>query len=82
MPMRRTLTVDYVVVIAGEVVVCLDGDPSAVEETTVRAGDVLVQQGTQHAWLNRTAVPCRLLYVMLAGKRVALANGTVLEKSV
>ncbi|CAK7206618.1 hypothetical protein SEUCBS139899_009418 [Sporothrix eucalyptigena] len=79
MPLRRTLTVDYVVVVAGEVVLCLDSTSG--NEKTVRAGDVIVQQGTQHTWLNRSAVPCRLLYVMLAGKKIGLANGVVLERS-
>ncbi|CAK7214365.1 hypothetical protein SBRCBS47491_002117 [Sporothrix bragantina] len=80
MPLRRTLTVDYVVVVAGEAVLCLN-DGEGNNEKTVHAGDVVVQQGTQHTWLNQTAVPCRLLYVMLAGKKIGLANGTVLERS-
>ncbi|KAL1895606.1 hypothetical protein Sste5346_005075 [Sporothrix stenoceras] len=79
MPPRRTLTVDYVVVVTGELTVCLDGDVST--EKRVRAGDVLVQQGTQHMWRNQTDMPCRLLYVMVAGRRITLANGTVLDKS-
>lgn len=79
MPPRRTLTVDYVVVVSGELTVCLDGDAST--EKTVHAGDVLVQQGTQHLWRNQTDMACRLLYVMLAGKKIQLADRTVLEKS-
>ncbi|CAK7243481.1 MAG: hypothetical protein STHCBS139747_005006 [Sporothrix thermara] len=78
-PPRRTLTVDYVVVISGEAVLCL-GDGVGGDEKPVHAGDVVVQQGTQHAWWKRMAVACRLVYMMLAGKKIELADGTVLKK--
>ncbi|EPE06395.1 cupin 2 domain-containing protein [Ophiostoma piceae UAMH 11346] len=74
---RRTLSVDYVVVVSGEVVVCLHGG----DERTVQAGEVVVQQGTKHAWVNRTPQPCRLLYVMIAGKPIALPNGQILHRT-
>jgi hypothetical protein len=34
----------------------------------LRAGDVLVQQGTNHAWVNRGAVPCRIAFVLIDAK--------------
>jgi len=47
--MHRTKTLDYVVVIEGEIVLLLDDS-----ETVLRKGDVTVQRGTNHAWENRS----------------------------
>ena len=47
--MHRTKTLDYVVVIEGEVVLVLDDS-----EVTLKKGDVVVQRGTDHAWENRS----------------------------
>ena len=47
--MHRTRTLDYVVVIEGELVLLLDDS-----EVTIRQGDVVVQRGTDHAWENRS----------------------------
>ena len=55
--MHRTSTVDYVVVIAGEIVLVLDDS-----EVTLRQGDVVVQRGTDHAWENRSAQPARMAF--------------------
>ncbi len=55
--MHRTSTLDYVVVISGEVVLVLDDS-----EVTLRAGDVVVQRGTDHAWENRAAGPARMAF--------------------
>jgi naringenin degradation protein FdeH len=55
--MHRTRTVDYVVVISGEVVLVLDDS-----EVTLRQGDVVVQRGTDHAWENRSTVPARMAF--------------------
>lgn len=57
---HRTRSLDYVVVLEGEIVLLLDAG-----ETTLRAGDVVIQQGTNHAWVNRGGVPCRLAMVFL-----------------
>jgi quercetin dioxygenase-like cupin family protein len=58
--MHRTETIDYVVVIAGEIDMDLD-------DSTVRlkAGDVMVQRGTNHAWVNRGSAPARLAFVLI-----------------
>ena len=48
-PMHRTQSVDYGIVLSGEVVLVLDDT-----ETVLRAGDVVVQRGTNHRWENRT----------------------------
>jgi mannose-6-phosphate isomerase-like protein (cupin superfamily) len=55
--MHRTSTVDYVVVISGEVLLVLDDS-----EVTLRPGDVVVQRGTDHAWENRSAQPARMAF--------------------
>ncbi len=57
--MHRTESVDYGVVIAGEIVLMLDED-----EVTLQPGDVVIQRGTIHAWANRSDAPCRMLFVL------------------
>ena len=61
--MHRTETIDYAVVICGEIEMRL-------EEGVVhlRAGDVLVQQATIHDWINRGSVPCRIAFVLVPAK--------------
>jgi quercetin dioxygenase-like cupin family protein len=55
--MHRTKTLDYVVVIEGELVVVLDDS-----ELTLKQGDVVVQRGTNHAWENRSDKIARLAF--------------------
>jgi len=62
--MHRTTTVDYAIVLEGEIVAMLDD-----EETVLRAGDILVQRGTNHAWANRSGHPARICFVLIDGKR-------------
>ena len=59
--MHRTRTLDYGVVMSGAIVLELD-DGAEVE---LRAGDVLVQRGTVHRWINRTDGPCTVAFVLL-----------------
>jgi quercetin dioxygenase-like cupin family protein len=60
---RRTRTVDYVVVISGEIDLMLEA--SVVH---LKAGDTVIQQATNHAWVNHGAVECRLLFVLMDAK--------------
>ena len=62
--MHVTESVDYAVVLEGELTAILDND-----ETAMRAGDVLIQRGTNHAWANRSGKMARVLFVLIAGKR-------------
>jgi hypothetical protein len=62
--MHRTRTLDYAIVLAGEIDMKLDDD----ELVHLRAGDILVQQGTNHAWINRTGSPCRIAFIFLDAK--------------
>lgn len=57
---HRTRSLDYVVVLVGEIVLLLDDG-----EVRLRAGDVVVQRGTNHAWLNRSDAVCRLAMVFI-----------------
>jgi mannose-6-phosphate isomerase-like protein (cupin superfamily) len=61
--MHRTRTVDYAVVISGEIDMLLDDT-----EIHLKAGDILVQQGTNHAWVNRGSEPCRIAFVLIDAK--------------
>src|SRR5437868_615230 len=62
--MHRTRTVDYAVVLSGEIDMMLD-------DTVVHVspGDVVVQQATNHAWINRGTQPCRILFVLVDSKQ-------------
>jgi len=55
--MYRTRTLDYAVVIEGEVVLVLDD-----EEVLLKKSDVVVQRGTDHAWENRTDKMARMVF--------------------
>jgi quercetin dioxygenase-like cupin family protein len=70
---HRTDSIDYAVVMAGEIDMELD-------DTTVhlKAGDVLVQRGTIHNWVNRGTVPCVIAFVLIAAKPVEV-GGRVLR---
>jgi mannose-6-phosphate isomerase-like protein (cupin superfamily) len=57
---HRTRSIDYVVVLEGEIDLLLDDG-----DVRLKAGDVVVQQGTNHAWINRGAVTCRLAMVFI-----------------
>jgi len=57
---HATHTLDYCVCLEGEVTCVLDDG-----DTVLRPGDVLVQRGTQHAWVNRTDRPARMLFVLV-----------------
>jgi mannose-6-phosphate isomerase-like protein (cupin superfamily) len=61
--MHRTETIDYGIVIEGELVLIMDEG-----ETTVRAGDIVIQRGTNHGWANRSDHNCRIVFVLIDGK--------------
>jgi naringenin degradation protein FdeH len=58
--MHRTRSIDYAVIMSGEIDMLLDDT-----EVHFRAGDVLVQQGTNHAWVNRGTEPCRIAFILI-----------------
>jgi quercetin dioxygenase-like cupin family protein len=73
--MHRTETIDYVIVLEGEIE--MDMDESTVK---MKAGEIMVQRGTNHAWANRSNARARIAFVLIdaeplgIGKPVAGAN--------
>lgn len=63
--MHRTETIDYGIVLGGEIVLIMDEG-----ETTVRAGDIVIQRGTNHGWANRSGKNCRIAFILIDGKFV------------
>jgi quercetin dioxygenase-like cupin family protein len=61
--MHRTDTLDYGLVLSGELYLVLDRG-----ETLLRAGDIIVQRGTNHAWHNRSDAPTRIAFVNMSGQ--------------
>lgn len=62
---HRTNSVDYAVVLSGEIDMEMDGSI-----VTLRAGDVLVQRGTIHDWINRSDKPCVIAFVLIDARAV------------
>lgn len=62
---HKTDTIDYAIVIEGEIYALMDEG-----ERLMKAGDVLVQRGTNHAWSNRTDKPARVAFVLIDAKPV------------
>ena len=61
--MHRTRTLDYVVVIEGEITLVLSDS-----EVTLKPGEVVVQRGTDHAWENRSGAVARMAFFHIAGE--------------
>ena len=61
--MHRTRSIDYAVVLSGEIDMLLDDS-----EVHVKAGDVVVQRGTNHAWVNRGDAPCQVAFILVDAK--------------
>lgn len=70
---HRTLSIDYAMVLAGEIDLELDN-----VTVTLRAGDVLVQRGTLHNWVNRGTAACTIAFVLIDAEPVT-AGGELLE---
>jgi len=62
--MHKTETLDFAIVVAGEIYLVLDG-----QETLMKAGDVRVQRATNHVWSNRSDQPCRMAFVLIDGEK-------------
>ena len=63
--MHKTDSVDYALVLEGEIWAVMDTD-----ERLMKAGDVLVQRGTNHGWANRTDRWCRMMFVLCGAEPV------------
>ena len=67
--MHRTDTIDYVVVLEGEI--DMDMDDSTV---TLKQGDVMVQRGTNHAWANRSGARARVAFVLIDAEPIGIGK--------
>jgi mannose-6-phosphate isomerase-like protein (cupin superfamily) len=63
--MHASDTIDFEYVLSGEVWLELDDG----QEVHLRAGDTLVQNGTRHAWRNKSSEPCRVVYFLVGAHR-------------
>ena len=63
--MHKTDTVDYALVLSGEIWALMDEG-----ETLLRAGDTLVQRGTNHAWSNRGNQPCLVAFILVSASPI------------
>ena len=57
--MHRTDSIDYSIILTGEIYMLMDD-----EDILLKAGDVVIQQGTNHAWSNRGTEPCQIAFVL------------------
>ena len=69
-PMHRTNSVDYGIVIEGELEMEVDGG----EAVHLKAGDVIVQRGTNHAWINNSGSPVRMAWILIAAEPVKIGD--------
>ncbi len=61
--MHRTRSLDYAIIMSGEIDMLLDDG-----EVHLKAGDVVVQQATNHAWVNRGKEVCRIAFILMDGQ--------------
>lgn len=61
--MHRTESIDYGIVIEGELTLIVDNG-----EAILKPGSVVVQRGTNHAWANRSGKMCRILFILIGGQ--------------
>ena len=67
--MHRTETIDYVIVMEGEIE--MDMDASTVK---LKAGDIMIQRGTNHAWANRSGKPARVAFVLVDAEPLGIGS--------
>jgi len=73
-PMHRTLSVDYGLVLEGELTLELDGG----DDVNLKAGDVVVQRGTNHVWFNAGEKACLIAFILISAKTLSF-NGKPLD---
>jgi len=75
-PMHRSFSIDYGIVIAGELELELDGG----EIVPLKAGDVVVQRGTNHLWRNPSAdTICRIAFILIVAAPVVIDGRPLAE---
>jgi hypothetical protein len=63
--MHKTETVDYVIMLEGEVDMILDDGA----EVHMNQGDFMIQRATWHGWVNRSKKPCKIVFVLMDSKK-------------
>lgn len=74
---HRTLSLDYLVVLSGEVALIIDGGV----EKVLKQHDVVVMRGANHEWVNRGKELARLFAVLVPSKEIVTEDGVRLEKT-
>ena len=74
--MHKTDTVDYIIVLKGEIYAVMETG-----EKLLRAGDILVQRGTNHSWSVRGNEPCIVAAVLVSAKPVGSTKNSPARKS-
>ena len=69
---HRTDSIDYLCILSGEIDMEFDG-----AEVHLKAGDVMVQRGTIHNWINRGSAPCVIAFVLIAAHSVVAGGRTL-----
>lgn len=69
-PMHRTISMDYVIITKGEIDLELEGG----DTVTARAGDIIIQRGTNHRWVNRSGDWMQMIAILVDAKPVSV-NG-------
>jgi quercetin dioxygenase-like cupin family protein len=67
--MHRTETLDYAIVLCGEI--DMDMDDSTIK---LKAGDVVIQRGTNHSWVNRGSKPARVAFILIDAKPLGIGQ--------
>ena len=68
--MHRTETIDYIIVLDGEI--DMEMDEGAM--VTMKRGDVMIQRGTYHSWINRSAEVCRMAFVLMDAEPLGIGD--------
>jgi quercetin dioxygenase-like cupin family protein len=68
--MHRTETIDYIIVLDGEI--DMEMDKGAM--VTMKRGDVMIQRGTYHSWINRSAEVCRMAFVLMDAEPLGIGD--------
>jgi uncharacterized cupin superfamily protein len=67
--MHRTETLDYVLVMSGEIEMVMDDST-----VTLKAGDVMIQRGTNHGWFNRGTETARIAFVLVDAQPLGIGH--------
>ena len=74
-PMHRTHSVDYGIVLEGEIDMEVDDG----ETVHLKQGDVVVQRGTIHAWINRSDAPCKMAWILIHADPIVIDRKELTE---